>query len=204
VHSNGDATSDQLIRSVRRAVTKHGPGDRRTVCIHCQMVRDDQLDSLKALDVIPSFFTMHTFYWGDLHRTATIGPERAARISPTGSALRRGMWFTTHHDAPVANPDARRVFSSTVERTTRSGVVLGPEQRVSPYVALLSITRWAARQYFEEERKGSLEPGKLADLVILDRNPLTAEPGTLASLGIVETIKEGKTVYRAEATTALK
>ena len=204
VHSNGDATSDQLIRSVRRAVTKHGPGDRRTVCVHCQMVRDDQLDSMKVLGIIPSFFTMHTFYWGDLHRTTTIGPVRAARISPTGSALRRDMWFTTHHDAPVANPDARRVFSSTVERTTRSGVVLGEDQRMSPYVGLLSITRWAARQYFEEERKGSLEPGKLADLVILDRNPLTAEPGTLASLGILETIKEGKTVYRAESTTARK
>jgi predicted amidohydrolase YtcJ len=204
VHNNGDASGDQMIRAVRKAVAKHGPGDRRTVCIHCQTVRDDQLDYMKELGIVPSFFTMHTFYWGDLHRTTTLGPVRAARISPTATALAKGMWFTTHHDAPVANPDARRVLASTVERTTRSGFALGEDQRLSPYVALLSVTRWAARQYFEEDRKGSLEPGKLADLVILDRNPLTAEPGALATLGIMETIKEGKTVYRAEATTARK
>src|SRR5690606_18020583 len=105
-HNNGDAASDALIDAVDKAANKYGNDDRRTVMIHCQTVREDQLDRMKDLKIIPSFFTMHTFYWGDWHRDETLGKERAYRISPAASALRRDMLFTTHHDAPVAFPDA--------------------------------------------------------------------------------------------------
>jgi predicted amidohydrolase YtcJ len=141
---------------------------------------------------------MHTYYWGDWHRDSVLGPERAARISPAASALKRGMIFTQHHDAPVALPSAIMILASQVNRTTRTGQVLGPEQRVSVMDALKSITINAAYQYFEEDTKGSLEPGKLADFVILDSNPLKVEPTAIKDINVIETIKEGKSIYRAQ------
>lgn len=196
-HCNGDAAADAYIKAVRLAANQHGNNDRRTVMIHAQTVREDQLDSMKALGIIPSFFSMHTFYWGDWHDQETLGRERAFRISPTQSALKRGMIFTEHHDAPVANPDAIRVLSATVNRVSRSGVVIGPDQRVSAYEGLKSITDWAAFAAFEENLKGTLRAGKLADFVILDKNPLKIDPLTITDLKVVETIKEGKTIYKA-------
>jgi hypothetical protein len=197
VHCNGDAAAGQFLRAAHLATTKHGPGDRRPVMIHAQTVREDQLDAMKALGIIPSFFGMHTYYWGDWHRDSVLGPERASRISPAASALRRGIPFTQHHDAPVALPSAIMVLFSQVNRVTRSGEVLGPEQRVSAMDAIKSITIHAAHQYFEETTKGSLEPGKLADLVILDRNPLAVDPLAIKDIRVVETIKEGRSIYRA-------
>jgi predicted amidohydrolase YtcJ len=106
------------------------------------------------------------------------------------------MIFTEHHDAPVANPDAIRILDNTVNRTSRSGQVIGPDQRITTYQALKSITDWAAYQYFEEELKGTIKAGKLADFVILDKNPVKIDPKELGKLQVVETIKEGNTVYR--------
>ena len=196
-HVNGDAAIDALLAAVRKATEKHGPGDRRTVAIHAQTARADQLDAMLELGVIPSFFTLHTFYFGDYHRDSSLGPERAANISPEGWALAKGLRFTSHHDAPVVPPNALRVLSAQVTRRTRSGKLLGPEQRVSTEVALKAITLWAAYQSFEEASKGSLEVGKLADLVVLDKNPLAVAPDALDDLKVLETIKAGQTIYRA-------
>ncbi len=195
-HANGDAAIDQLIRVARAATQKHGPADRRTVGIHSQTIREDQLDAYQELGIIPSLFGMHTFYWGDYHRDSVLGPERAARISPARSALERGMIFTQHHDAPVALPSSIAILATQVNRITRSGQVLGPDQRVTPLEALKSITIYAAYQYFEEGSKGSIETGKLADLVILSDDPLSVSPEALWDLEVVETIKEGETVFK--------
>ena len=196
-HCNGDEAADQFITAIRAATEKFGRADRSPVMIHAQTVREDQLDEMEELGIIPSFFGMHTYYWGDWHRDSVLGLERAARISPAASALKRGMIFTQHHDAPVALPSAMMILASQVNRITRSGQVLGPEQRVSVMDALKSITINAAYQYFEEKTKGSLEPGKLADFVILDKNPLKVEPMAIKDIKVVETIKEGKSIYMA-------
>jgi predicted amidohydrolase YtcJ len=196
VHGNGDAAIDLFLAGVKSALQKTPRVDHRAVLIHGQTAREDQVDTMKELGVIPSFFPMHTFYWGDWHRDSVLGPVRAENISPTGWAYRRGMRFTSHHDAPVANPDSIRVLSATVTRRTRSGDILGAHQRVSPEVALKAMTLWAAWQHYEEDRKGSIEVGKLADFVVLSENPVTIPPEQLASLQVIETIKEGTTVYR--------
>ena len=196
VHANGDAAIDVLIAGVREASARHGPGDRRTVLIHGQTAREDQVDACKALGIIPSFFPMHTFYWGDWHRDSVLGPVRAENISPCGWAWRRGMIFTTHHDAPVANPDSMRVLSATVSRRTRSGDILGPNQRVPVEVALKAMTLWSAYQHFEEASKGSLQVGKLADFALLSADPTASDPEKLAELKVVETIKEGASIWR--------
>ncbi len=194
VHANADAAIDLMIAAVREAARKHGARDRRPVLIHGQTTRMDQLDELKALGIVPSFFPMHTFYWGDWHRDSVLGPRRAELISPCGSAWRRGMRFTSHHDAPVANPDALRVLSATVTRRTRSGDILGPDERVPVEVALKAMTLWAAWQHYEDDRKGSLTSGKLADMVLLDADPMTVDPDRLAGIKVTDVYKDGRPV----------
>ena len=169
------------------------------IAIHAHIARQDQLDAFKSLGIMPSFFPMHTFYWGDWHRDSVFGPERGANLAPTGWALQRGMIFTSHHDSPVAFPDSMRVLDATVNRVTRSGKVLGPDQRVSPLVALKAQTIWSAYQHFEEKTKGSIEVGKLADFTLLDQNPLAIDPLKISGVKVLETIKEGKSVYSLAA-----
>ncbi len=194
-HANGDAAIDQFIGAVKDATAKQGKADRRSVLIHSQTIRDDQLDQLKALDIIPSFFSLHTYYWGDWHRQQTLGETRAAHISPTATALKKNLIFTEHHDAPVVPPHSMMMIDATVNRLTRTNYVLGKNERVSPYFALKSITDWAAYQYFEEQSKGTLTKGKLADLVILEHNPLTVPNRNIKDIQILATYKEGQLIY---------
>ena len=197
MHANGDAAIDLMIAAVREATRRHGRGDRRPVMIHGQTLRADQVDPVRELGIFPSLFPMHTFYWGDFHRDSVLGPERAENISPTGWLMSRGMMFTSHHDAPVARPDSMRVLSATVTRRSRTGDIIGPSHRVPVATALKAMTIWAAHQHFEEASKGSIEVGKLADFVVLSDNPMSVDPETLAALKVVETIKEGASIYRA-------
>ncbi len=197
-HANGEAASDLLIEGLTEAEAAHGAGDRRPVLIHGQFLRPDQVDAYQDLGVFASLFPMHTFYWGDWHRDRTVGPERADNISPTGWLIDRGMMFSTHHDAPVALPDSMRVLDATVTRRTRSGDILGPMQRVDVMTALKAMTIWPAYQHFEEDQKGAIEPGKLADFVMLSADPTAVDPETLESLTVEMTIKEGVVVYAPE------
>ena len=198
VHANGEGASDMLIGAVETATQAYGPADRRPVLIHGQFLREDQVDAYNTLDVFPSLFPMHTFYWGDWHRDRTVGPVRADNISPTGWVRERGMMFSSHHDAPVAFPDSMRILDATVTRRSRSNDIIGPDQRVDVITALKSITIWPAYQHFEEDRKGSLEVGKLADLLILSDDPTAIDPETLDTIAILETIKEGEAIYTAD------
>jgi len=195
-HANGDAAIDLYIEAVTAAQAAHPDVDNRPVLIHGQTLRKDQVPRLEELGIFPSLFPMHTFYWGDWHRDSVLGPERADNISPTGWLLERGMMFGTHHDAPVALPDSMRVLSATVTRRSRSGDIIGPMHRVPIGTALKAMTLWPAWQHFEEDTKGSIEVGKLADLVILSANPLQTPEEDLAELRVLETIKAGRTVYQ--------
>ena len=198
-HANGDKASDIMIEAVRLAKAKYPQVDNRPVLIHGQVLREDQVDALQELGIFPSLFPMHTFYWGDWHRDSVLGPVRAENISPTGWCLERGMMFGSHHDAPVALPDSMRVLSATVTRRSRSGDILGPMHRVPVWEALKALTIWPAWQHFEEDRKGTIEVGKLADFVILSENPLSVDPSLLDDIHVMETIKEGESIYQRPA-----
>ena len=195
-HCNGDSAIDQYITAVSKANEEFGNDDRRTVIIHAQTAREDQLDSFVKEKIWPSFFPMHTFYWGDYHVDSVLGKERAYKISPTNTALKKGLKFTSHHDAPVALPSSIRVLSATVTRSSRSGQIIGPEERIGSYLALKALTDWAAYQHFEEGSKGTIEVGKVADFVILDKNPVKVDPMMLSNLQVLQTIKGGETVYQ--------
>lgn len=194
-HANGDAAAGQLIEAVTIANNTYGKADRRTVMIHAQTVREDQLDAMQSQGILPSYFASHTFYWGDWHRDSVFGVERASRISPLRTTAERGMVYTTHNDTPVVPPDMMRLLWASVNRVTRSGQVLGEGQRVTPLEGLRAMTINAAYQYFEEGSKGSIEVGKLADFVVLDENPLEVEPLAIKDIVVLETIKEGVRVY---------
>jgi predicted amidohydrolase YtcJ len=197
-HANGEGASDMLIAALGAAHEEYGDFDNRPALIHGQFLREDQVDSYKDLAVFLSLFPMHTFYWGDWHREHTVGPVNADNISPTGWVRERGMMFGSHHDAPVAFPDSMRILSATVTRRTRSGDILGPDQRVDVMTALKAMTIWPAWQHFEEDRKGSIEVGKIADFVVLSDDPTAVDPDTLADLRVLATIKDGEVVYEAE------
>ena len=195
IHTNGDAAIDQLIRTMRPAAEKYGNDDRRIVMIHGQFLRKDQYADLKELKIVPSMFTMHTFYWGDWYKKI-IGPERAQLICPAKSLIDDGFKITIHTDAPVALPNLMQIVWASVNRVSRSGDIIGPDERITPYQAMQAITIWSAWQHFEEDKKGSIEEGKLADLVILSDNPLKIDPMKINTITVSETIKEGKTVYK--------
>jgi len=193
-HANGDAAADMLIQAVRDAEIE---SDHRTIMIHAQTVREDQLDLMKELEIIPSYFSTHTFYWGDWHRDSVFGQDRAMRISPTNSTLERNMRFTVHNDAPVVPPDMMRLLWATTNRQTRSGKILGKQQRISTYSALEAITINAAYQHFEDDIKGSIEVGKQADLVVLSKDPLSIDTKNLLELNVVATFSRGVEVFNA-------
>lgn len=194
VHANGDAAIDQLFEALRPVVAKHGVKPGAVILIHGQFIRPDQVQALKDLGIFPSMFPMHTFYWGDWY-TRIVGPEQGAGISPMRSILRAGLHATSHTDAPVALPNLMQVAWATVNRVSRSGKVIGEDERVTPYEAMKMITLWGAEQFGEVDRKGSLAPGKLADMVVLSDDPVAIDPMKINAIQVLETIKEGKTVY---------
>ena len=198
VHTNGDEACEQFLRCYEKAVEITGHGtELRPVMVHCQALRYDQLDRVKALNVVPTFFNDHVRFWGDLHHDQVFGPERAQNISPIGWALEKGIKFTIHQDPPVKLPNQILGIHNAVNRKTESGRVLGEHQRISVMEAIKAVTINGAYQYFEEDTKGSIEVGKLADLVIVDKNPLDINVEELETIKVLETIKEGNTIFKA-------
>ncbi|MDF2189054.1 amidohydrolase [Paraflavitalea sp. CAU 1676] len=199
VHCNGDAAIDEglnLMDTLRREGLR--TSDMRCVLVHSQVARPDQVPRFKELGIMPSWFPTHTYLWGDWHLHSVLGRPRAQHISPLKQGLDNGIRFTIHHDAPVTPPDLLTAVYSAVNRTTRTGIVLGADQRITPYEALKAITINAAWQWGEEKEKGTLRKGKRADLVILDRNPLKVEPALIKDIKVMETIKDGVTVFKKQ------
>ena len=197
-HCNGDAAAQQWIDSFEKAMEQCGVSKEdnlRPVMIHCQTVRKDQLLRMKNIGMIPSMFVDHVYYWGDIH-LKNLGEERAEAISPAKSAFEQGLCVNFHQDSPVVPPDMLHTVWCAVNRVTREGKILGEEERVDVFEALKAVTINGAYAYFEEDKKGSITEGKLADLVILDRNPLKTPVSELKDIKVTETLKEGETVYR--------
>ena len=196
VHCNGDAAIDQFIDQYARAQKETGiTEDLRPVVVHCQTVREDQLDRMQAIGMRPTFFHDHVYLWGDLHLDSVLGPERGRRISPLASCEKRGMRYTLHQDTPVIEPNMILSLHHAVNRRTKSGRPIGVEYAVTPRQALRALTIHGAYQIFEEDTKGSIEPGKRADFVILDKDPTQVAPETIREIRVMQTIKDGEVVF---------
>lgn len=198
-HCNGDAACQQLINSFQSIGNVSNPEKNiRPVMIHAQTVREDQLTEMSKLNMIASFFVAHTYFWGDVH-IQNLGEKRAFEISPVNAAIKNNVIYTFHQDSPVIPPNMIFTLWCAVNRISKNGITLGENEKISPLDALKAITINAAYQYFEEDIKGSIKPGKLADLVILDKNPLKVNPMNIKDINILETIKEGKSLFFANS-----
>ena len=196
LHANGDAAIDTFIEAHELAAADDLTQDRRVTMIHSQFTRKDQIPKYVEYKIRPSYYTLHTYYFAETH-IANRGPEQAAYISPMRDSIDAGLRPTNHTDFVVAPLDQMFMLWSAVNRISRAGAEIGRDQRITPLEGLKAMTIWAAEQYGEQDTKGSLEAGKLADLVILDGNPLTVEPTTIKDIKVVETIKEGVSIYTA-------
>lgn len=196
IHGNGDASIDDSLDAIAAAAEQHPWPDARPLIIHAQMTRRDQLDRMKDLNVTPSFFSAHTYFWGDRHAGIFMGPERAANMSPAKWAIDAGVRFSSHMDTPITPMRPLQAVWSQVERLSKSGALIGPDQRIDRDAALRAVTIDAAWQVFMDDRIGSLEPGKLADLIVLSGDPLT-EPD-VRDLTVLRTVIEGEAVYSIE------
>jgi len=195
MHMNGDAAVEQALRAIEKAVAKHGMRDHRPVFVHGSYMRADQIERAQKYGAIPSYLTS-SIVSGGAGAMFLWGGERGNRVMAAHTLEERGMPFTFSHDAPVTpKPWILPLVDAGVNRTTAEGQVIGEKERVSPYVALKAVTAYAAVQIKEEATKGTLEQGKLADLVILEQNPLKVDPKTIKDIKVLETIKEGETVF---------
>jgi predicted amidohydrolase YtcJ len=195
LHANGDGAIDAFIKAHEAAAAADLGRERNVTMIHAQFTRKEQIDKYVAYKIRPSFYTLHTYYFAEAH-IANRGKQQAMYISPMRDAIDKGLKPTNHTDFVVAPLDQMFMLWSAVNRVSRAGAVIGADQRITPMEGLKSMTIWSADQHREGDIKGSLEAGKLADLVILDRNPLKVKPMAIKDIKVVETIKEGKTIYK--------
>lgn len=198
VHCNGDASIDAFLTAYEfvRAGDYSKPWNVTT--IHTQFIRKDQIAKYVQYKIRPSFYTLHTFYFADAH-IANRGREQAMYISPMRDAIDAGLRPTNHTDFVVAPLDQMMMLYSAVNRISRAGAEIGLDQRVTPYEGLKCMTEWASEQYGEQASKGTLEAGKRADLVILNKDPLKVDPKAIKDIKVVETIKDGVSIFPAPA-----
>ncbi len=194
-HGNGDRAIDSILDAYEAGLAAHPGMDHRFRIEHCQAVRDDQLDRMAELGVLASFFNLHVYYWGARHRDRFLGPERGPRISPLRLAKDRGIVFGCHSDWWVTPVDPLMNMQVAVSRQTREGEPLGPELTLTPEEALRSMTIDSAYLGFEETTKGSIEVGKLGDLVLLSDDPLSVAPDGIEAIEVDATVIGGEVVY---------
>ena len=194
-YSNGDAGIDMTLSGVTKAIRASGvTEDRRTVISHSFFVRDDQLDQYKTNKVLAQFMPNHIWMYGDIYKKI-LGEERATNMVPLNLAQSKGLQFGIHNDTPSSGPSALFTVWTAVNRKTYGGETLGADQRIDPYTALRGFTSVSAYMYKEEASKGSITTGKLADMVVLDRNPSKVDPMEIKDIQILKTIKNGKDLF---------
>ena len=199
IHANGDAAIDSVLTAYERALRAVPRPDHRHRIEHCQVCHPEQLERIRRLGIIPNFFANHVYYWGDRHRDRFLGPDRVRVLDPVGSAFRAGIRPMLHSDCPVTPVSPLFCVQSAAARVTSSGKVLNDPERIAVQEALSTVTANAARGAFEERVKGTIEVGKLGDLVMLGANPLQEAPHEIGKIPLAATIVGGEVVYQEAA-----
>jgi len=191
IHANGDRAIDTTLLALRDVVESDPRDNHRHRIEHAQMMSPEQLDAAAELGVALNFFSNHLFYWGDIHYTTTMGPERAMRSNPAKSALMKGIKVSIHSDAPVTPVAPLFTMWCAVNRVTRTGMILGEQERLTPMEALRAVTLGAAELMHLDHELGSIEVGKCADFTGLAQNPLTTDPMEIKNIQVVGTVLAG-------------
>lgn len=191
VHCNGDQTIDLCIDTVEQLLLEHPWLDHRHTVEHAQLINQAQFRRMRALGMCANIFANHLWYWGDQHYEQTMGPERANRMEPCGTALRIGVPFTLHSDANVTPLGPLHLIWCAVNRVTPKGRVLGEHEKISAYDALWAVTQGAAYQMHMDHEIGSIECGKWADFTVLHASPLEVDPMAIKDIPVWGTVVGG-------------
>lgn len=194
IHTNGDEATEVALDAIEEVLTRTPRVDHRITLQHCQMADEAQFRRIKALGVCVNLFSNHLYYWGDQHRTETMGPDRARRMNATGTAQRLGVPFAIHSDTPITPLDPLFTAWCAVNRLTESGEVLGPDECISVRSALHAITLGAAWTLKMDGEVGSIDAGKWADFAVLDEDPLKVNPRDLRDIPVSGTMIGGRSV----------
>ena len=196
IHTNGDEATEVTLRALERVLTEAPRPDHRHRLEHCQLASRDQFRRMAQMGVGVNLFSNHLFYWGDIHRSSTVGPDKARRMNAAATAQREGVHFSLHSDAPVTPVGPLFTMWCAVNRVTRTGVVLGEHEKIAPEAALEAMTLGAAWLLKMDDVIGSIEVGKFADLTVLDADPLSVDPMVIKDIGVVGTVLGGQPVVR--------
>ncbi|MFZ1063173.1 MAG: amidohydrolase [Acidimicrobiales bacterium] len=191
LHTNGDEATATVLRALERVLRRTARFDHRHRLEHCQMASRAMLRKMANLGVGANLFANHVYYWGDVHRTSTMGADKARRMDAAATALAEGVAISLHSDHPVTPVSPLFTMWCAVNRITRSGHVLGPAQRITALEALRAVTLGAAYLLRRDEELGSIEVGKFADFTVLDENPLTVDPLRIKDIDVVGTVVAG-------------
>ncbi len=198
IHANGDAAIDTVLDAYEMGTKGEGGHQLRHRIEHCSVLHKEQIARMKQLGLSPSFLIGHVHFWGTAFQERLLGPERAARIDPCRDALDAGLKISLHSDFNVTPVDPLRCVQNAVVRDMKeSGKILAPEQRISVMEALRAVTIDAAWQCHIDHICGSLAPGKAADFVVLDKDPLQVAPETIAAIKVQATWIDGQKGYSA-------
>ncbi|ALM53194.1 amidohydrolase [Halomonas huangheensis] len=192
IHTNGDEAVELMLDAIDQALTLWPRADHRHTLQHCQVIDHAQLRRSAKLGVCLNMFANHIYYWGDIHYQRTLGPSRCQRLEPLASARRLGIPLAIHSDAPVTPLGPLFTAWCAVNRRTASGRQLGEHEAVSVSEALEMITLGAAYTLGLDDRVGSLDVGKFADMAILDDDPLQIDPAELCNVGVHATMLGGR------------
>ncbi|MCY3879298.1 MAG: amidohydrolase [Rhodobacteraceae bacterium] len=193
IHANGDAATEACIQAYEQAMLECPNPDLRHTLEHSQLAGIDQFKRMKALGLTVNLFANHVHYFGDIHWTSTLGPDRARRMDACADAWKIfDGEFAIHSDAPVTPLAPLKTAWCAVNRLTAEGRRLGEAQRISVSQALRCITLGAAHVLKLDHCVGSVSCGKFADFCVLRQDPLKVAPEELADIPIVATITGGR------------
>ena len=197
-HANGDAAIDAVLAAYENALRAIPKVDHRFRIEHCQVCVPEHISKMRDLGVIPNFFPNHVYYFGDRHRDRFLGPDRVTHLDPIGSAIQAGIKPLLHSDCPVTPVNPLFCIQNAIARVTSSGKVLTGMERVAAREAISMMTVNAAYGAFEENVKGSLEIGKLGDLVVLNYDPFQEASHELGQIESAATVVGGQVMYQTD------
>ena len=195
IHANGDVTIDMVLRAYERVLAGWAGENPRFRIEHCSLVNEDLLRRIKSTGTIPAPFYTYAHYHGN--KWVDYGPEKMRHMFAHRSFLDRGIPVAPASDFTPGPYEPMMAIQSMVTRKDLQGRVWGENQRISALEALQVCTVNGAYASFEEHEKGSLTPGKLADFVLLEKDPLSADPDSIKDIRIVATYLNGAATYEA-------